>query len=320
MQAEYEIYADVWFLTNFTMDAIALWSAGKLLRQPSPWGRVFLASLAGTGGSMLLFFQMHDPALYQLAVHFFVNPCMVWICCGTGEKGFAPKRGKEFTLKQGIGFVQGQGKGFLRKRQAGGKSAKEAPALDSGSRSKGNRALWIKSFLCRWAAVYLAVLLLGGFLEWAVPKGQGVLHILACLAGAVAAVEAAERLFLQVRHQRRTVCGLLLVTRETKVSAKGFWDTGNLLVDPMVNRPVHIARKSLLWEQIQKEGLPIRLIPFHSLGMEQGVIEAVTLEGMYILREGSPVYLDKPVFGIAEEKLFQDGRCDVILNGKSMEI
>lgn len=290
MQAEYEIYADVWFLTNFTMDAMALWSAGKLLRQPTPLRRVFLASLAGTGGSMFLFFQMHDPALYQLAVHFFVNPCMVWMCCGT--------------------------MGSFRKRAARNRSG-NAPMPDSGGRSK---AFWVKSFFGRWAAVYLAVLLLGGFLEWAMPKGQGVLHVLACLAGAVAAVEATERLFLQIRHQRRTVCSLLLVTREKKVSAKGFWDTGNLLVDPMVNRPVHIVRKSLLWEQIQKERLPIRLIPFHSLGREQGVIEAVTLEGMYILQEDRPVYLDKPVFGIAEEKLFQDDRCDVILNGKSMEI
>ncbi len=70
---------------------------------------------------------------------------------------------------------------------------------------------------------------------------------------------------------------------------------------------------------MQQGKLPVRLIPFHSLGQESGLLEAVTLEGMYIMKEGHPLYLSKPVFGIADEKLFQDGRCDVILNGKSMD-
>ncbi len=281
MQAEYELYVDVWFLTNFSMDAIALWSAARLLRQPVPLRRILLGSLVGTGGSMLLFFQMHDYLRYQLTVHLFLNPCMVWLCFH--KPGISP-------------------------------SAAKSP--DASKKVK----MRAKTFLCQLAAAYLAMFLLGGFLGWAAPKGAGGLSGLLCLAGAAAAVEAAEKLFLHIRRQRGTLCGLLLVTREGKVPAKGFYDTGNLLVDPLLNRPVHIARKSLLWGQIQKEGLPLRLIPFHSLGEESGMIEAVTLEGMYILRDGHPVYLDKPVFGIADEKLFQDDRCDVILNGKSMEI
>ncbi len=266
MQAGYEIYVDVWFLTGFIMDAIALWAAGRLLRQPAPLRRVFLGSLAGTGGSMFLFFQMHDYMLYQLAVYLFLNPCMVWLCFHAGKK------------------VQA------------------------------------KDFLRQLAASHLSMFLLGGFLGWVLPREAGGLSSLFCLAGAVAAVEAAEKLFVHIGRQKATLCDLMLVTREGNVQAKGFFDTGNLLVDPLVNRPVHIVRKSLLWGHIQKEGLPLRLIPFHSLGEPCGMIEAVTLEGMYILRDNRPVYLDKPVFGIAEEKLFQDDRCDVILNGKSMEI
>ncbi len=122
-----------------------------------------------------------------------------------------------------------------------------------------------------------------------------------------------------LKREKETIYDLLLVTREGNLSVKGFYDTGNLLVDPLGGRPVHIIRKQILWEQIEKEGLPVRLVPFHSLGQESGLLKAVTLEGMYILREGHPLYLKKPVFGMAEETLFQDGRCDVILNGKSME-
>jgi len=40
---------------------------------------------------------------------------------------------------------------------------------------------------------------------------------------------------------------------------------------------------------------------------------------MYILREEQPLYLEKPVLGLARENLFQYGRYDVILNGRSMD-
>ena len=51
------------------------------------------------------------------------------------------------------------------------------------------------------------------------------------------------------------------------------------------------------------------MIPFHSLGTENGIMEAVTIEGMYILKEGQPLYLEKPVLGLAEERLFRDDGC-----------
>ncbi len=270
---EYEWYADIWFLTNFAIDAIALWAGGKFLRQPAPLRRILLGSLAGTAASLFFFLVLHDYICYQLAVHLFVNPSMVWLC---------------YHKK----------KPFIR---------------ESGDKER------LKPFLRQWAAVYLAVLLLGGFLEWGLPKGTGSLHALVCLAGAAAVVEGADWLMLHIRREKETTYDLLLLTREGRIPARGFYDTGNLLADPLLGRPVHIARKSLIWGQIQREALPLRLIPYHSLGRESGMLEAVTLEGMYILQEEGPVYLDKPVFGIADEKLFQDDRCDVILNGKSIE-
>ena len=90
------------------------------------------------------------------------------------------------------------------------------------------------------------------------------------------------------------------------------------MIDPMVGKPVHIIKKKILEKQIEEGRLLVRLIPFHSLGRENGILETVSIEGMYILKEGQSLYLEHPVLGLAEEKLFQDDRCDVILNGKSM--
>lgn len=259
---KYELYADVWFLTNFTMDSIALWIAGKIMKQQIRAGRLLLGSFAGTAVSMLLFFMWDDYTWYQICVHFFVNPGMVFLCYRSREK---------------------------------------------------------KEFLGQCAVTYLAFLLLGGILEWSMQNAVGGIDFVWYLSGAALFLAAAQKMLGHLKREKETVYDLLLITGEGNISVKGFYDTGNLLMDPLVGRPVHIIKKEILKEQIQQGKLPVRLIPYHSLGQESGLLEAVTLEGMYIIRENHPVYLKKPVFGMAEEKLFQNDRCEVILNGKSME-
>ena len=159
---------------------------------------------------------------------------------------------------------------------------------------------------------------LGGSLEWSVSNLTGIRYFLPCLLSAIVFLWIAEKILEYFRREKETVYDLLLVTAEGTIAAKGFFDTGNLLVDPLVGKPVHIIKKKILEEQIEKGKLLIRMIPFHSLGTENGIMEAVTIEGMYILKEGQPLYLEKPVLGLAEERLFRDDGCGVILNGKSL--
>ena len=78
---EYKLYADVWFLTNFIMDSVALGIATKIMKQRIRIKRLFFAGFIGTAGSMGLFFVMNDYILYQLLVHLLINPLMVWLCC-----------------------------------------------------------------------------------------------------------------------------------------------------------------------------------------------------------------------------------------------
>lgn len=259
---KYELYADVWFVTNFSMDIIALWIAGRIMKQRVRVWRLLLAGFVGTSGAMCLFFFLSDYTWYQLGVHFLANPLMVWLC--------------------------------YRSRK------------------------W-KQFFCQWFLSYLSVILLGGFLQWSASGRGAGSNFWIYLAGAALFLAAAEKIMGSIRRQKDTVCELLLVTRAGNIAVKGFFDTGNLLVDPTVGKPVHIIRREILEGQIEEGQLMTRLIPFHSLGEENGMLEAVTIEGMYILKEEQPLYLEKPVLGLAREKLFQYERYDVILNGRSME-
>ncbi len=259
---KYELYADVWFLTNFSMDIIALWIAGRMMKQRVRIGRLLLAGFVGTAGAMCLFFFLSNYTWYRLGVHFLVNPAMVWLCY----------RGRKW-----------------------------------------------KTFFGQWVLTYLSIVLLGGVMGWGVTNlGLGG-NFWLCLVCAAVFLVLAEKVISFFCRQRETVYELLLVTKEGNIPVTGFFDTGNLLMDPIVGKPVHIVKREIFKGQLEEGKLMARLIPFHSLGKENGMLEAVTIEGMYILKEEQPLYLEKPVLGLAKESLFQDDRYDVILNGKSMD-
>lgn len=259
---KYELYADVWFATNFIMDSIALWICGKLMKQKIRVRRVILGSLLGTTGSILFFFFLKSYTFYLLLVHLVINPVMVFIC-------FRSRRWKEF--------------------------------------------------LAQWFFTYLVVIFMGGILEFSMGMWNSTIFYWIAVLGAVALIFLAEEIESVWKRKRETVFELLILTGREQISARGFFDTGNLLRDPLVNRPVHILKRELLEKELEEGKLSIRLIPFHSLGTENGLLETVTLEGMYILKEEVPIYLEKPVFGIAREQLFQSNDYDVILNGTCMK-
>ena len=115
---------------------------------------------------------------------------------------------------------------------------------------------------------------------------------------------------------------ILLQTEKESLLLKGFLDTGNLLLDPLINKPVHIIQEDIVKEILKKEKTAVRYIPFHSLGQEHGILPVVTLKAMYVanVRENSsvPIYIEKPVLGLAKEKLFQAKDYQIILNARNI--
>lgn len=259
---KYQLYVDVWFAMNFTMDTISLWVSGKLMKQKLKKRRILLAGFLGTTAAMTCFFCLNSYIFYVLMVHFVINPLMVFLC-------FQSRKGKEFLMQ--------------------------------------------------YFFTYMTVILLGGVMEWFRGMWNSSLGYWIAAGVSVAFVFLAEKLAGIWKKQKEVCVELLLLTGERQMKVTGFLDTGNQLKDPFVNRPVHIIREELLEQELADGKLLIRLIPFHSLGMENGLLETVTLDGMYILRGEMPVYMEKPVFGIAREKLFQSDKYDVILNGTCIE-
>lgn len=175
----------------------------------------------------------------------------------------------------------------------------------------------IRGFLRRLAESYVVSALLGGAVSWLWPQGADSGFWLWAAAGIllVALVLVGQRL----RQSRQQLYEILLVTYGQRLSLQGFLDTGNLLWDPMLHRPVHIIQKELLPREIQ-EGQGIHYVSYQSLGNEKGVLPVVVLEGMYIRKSlGEARYIEKPVCGLAEKAIFTGKPYQMILHGTTME-
>ena len=99
-----------------------------------------------------------------------------------------------------------------------------------------------------------------------------------------------------------------------KYQIKGMIDTGNGLRDPISGTPVsildrHTARK-LFGEEHLKD---VRYIPYQSIGKKAGVLPAVQLERMCILKD-TECWVEKPLIASSEETISKGGEYEMILN------
>ena len=76
----YEFYADVFFVTNFYLDFLAVYAVSEVLQQKKRIARYLLGCAISSFLGCILFLQLGNYDLYLLCVHFIVNPGMVWFC------------------------------------------------------------------------------------------------------------------------------------------------------------------------------------------------------------------------------------------------
>lgn len=91
----YEFYADVFFVTNFYLDFLAVYAVSEVLQQKKRIARYLLGCAISSFLGCILFLQLGNYDLYLLCVHFIVNPGMMLFCFFPAGKGIY---GKAFCL------------------------------------------------------------------------------------------------------------------------------------------------------------------------------------------------------------------------------
>jgi len=160
--------------------------------------------------------------------------------------------------------------------------------------------------------MYFVLLMLGGSMQWLYGTVTGGKYYELCLI--LTAVPVV--LFCYIIRKKRKNVQIYYETwicnkgREVKVQA--LLDTGNRLMDPYTKEPVHILTENMR-EELGTDKMG-RIIPFHSLGESNGIMEVHTVEKIRINAGQEELVLTPAVIAYGEEKLFLGRKYQMILH------
>lgn len=138
------------------------------------------------------------------------------------------------------------------------------------------------------------------------------------------------------RRKKKIRCLVQLRMGERKTEVTAFFDTGNQLYDPVLQRPVSIIRKETMeklceaetmeklrefqmgetenGEGVEFQRLHPHFLAFSSLGCSSGLLIAVTLDAMYLENEEVQKVVHRPVVAFSGEDSSCFGDCQMILH------
>ncbi|MCD8009638.1 MAG: sigma-E processing peptidase SpoIIGA [Lachnospiraceae bacterium] len=275
------VYPDLFFLLQLFLNyEILRWEGRWLRRKPGRYGLLAGACVGSAGICFLAFGSFRVP----------VKQILIFLLSFLLQKVVFPEvKGREWLLRTVVFWVMSflfSGllnflventwmNAFLRSRQVS--SQGEEVSLTALSRIAG-RVL----FLC--AAVIAA--------------GR-VLCVLEGVRGRP--TDRFVPVTLIWSHKERTVTGLV--------------DTGNTLRAPWNGQPVHILSRSAWRDLEQIPASQVRFVPYRSVGRAEGVLPAVTLDGMKV---GEDMYLEKPVVAISRDPICRGDRYQMIVSEEGL--
>ncbi|MGB9802724.1 sigma-E processing peptidase SpoIIGA [Desulfofundulus sp.] len=285
----YVVYVDQVLAGNMLLNCILLWTAGRLSQVRVSFLRLILSSTLGSIYALFFFI----PGFNQL----FSLPLKILISCFMVFIAFAPLPLKRLLACLGFFYLSsfalgGMWLGFIYFLYANSNSA---AALYQMLRVIQHHF---------WSGLLLALLTLVG--------GGRVLNLL-----------------LQSRlHQQTHRVSLVVEVGGRRVEVNGLVDTGNGLRDPLTGYPVIVVEYGAIlpilppslrkiFEEAGDGGAPsllsamagtdwvarLCLIPFRSVGQEQGMLIGIRPDRVEVLQEGGSIGVNKVVVGIYRHSL-----------------
>ena len=115
--------------------------------------------------------------------------------------------------------------------------------------------------------------------------------------------------------KKQTIYDVEVAQQGRKLTLKALLDTGNGLREPISGRPVSIMERevydTLCHQTIQER---YRVIPYHSIGKEHGILQGTEVDELIIWRENEPYVQKKAVIALYEGKLSRNGSYQMILH------
>ena len=183
------------------------------------------------------------------------------------------------------------------------------------------KEIW-KERVISWGCMYLTAIIFGGILvsiSYYVRLSN--LLIFFCVSGISYLVMRIGVWAYGIRMgrtgTRNDIIEVVLRHRENECRILALYDSGNNLKEPLSHAPVHIIDFSTAKKLLQRKGgtqEKIRIIPFFSLGKEDGILTAFECENVILLKKGSKLETGPAYLGIYKGKLCAGNRYQMILN------
>ena len=141
--------------------------------------------------------------------------------------------------------------------------------------------------------------------------------VTAGMAVAALLLKLAAPIHRKKRLRRERTAEVCLYWDEKQQILSGMIDTGNLLQEPLTGKAVSIVEKEGITVLMGKDWQRRRgfyLIPYHSIGRENGWLQAVTMDKMEIRTADRCVCVEHPVLAIYEGKLSAQKEYQIILH------
>lgn len=105
---------------------------------------------------------------------------------------------------------------------------------------------------------------------------------------------------------------------DRNVELQALVDTGNSLTDPVTGKPVAVIEKDAMRDILNNiddyTKVKYHLIPFRTVGCDDGMIEVITVDIMYIYDEKSTLSLKNVLVGLSDNRLSSQGRFQALIN------
>ena len=105
-----------------------------------------------------------------------------------------------------------------------------------------------------------------------------------------------------------------------KIMLHGIVDTGNQLTDKYTGKPVNVMDKSyfenVLYQLNDYGRLKYHFIPYRTIGNNEGIIEVITSDYMYISGKDETKAYKGALIGLSDRKVSQNGEYQALINGR----
>ncbi len=125
---------------------------------------------------------------------------------------------------------------------------------------------------------------------------------------------------IRLKTYGKKMCRVRIEICRQNIELMGMIDTGNVLMDPFVGKPVCVADKTcfdkVLGEIEDLQDCKYHIIPFSSLGCENGLLEVVTVDNMYIYHKENAIKVEGALIGLAPSRVSTDDEYEMLINAR----